>query len=252
MQNPLELEALSAQAAAAAQPDVIREGELLQHTRSALLNILEDFAAEKDTLQQEQRSVINILEDFEQEKLHLECSQHAVMNILEDSSAEKLNVEAAERAVLNILEDSFHEKIQLQDTARAAFNILDDIKSVEAINQRVIEERKRGDAISMELRAANAELERSNAELQDFASIASHDLQEPLRKVLAFGDHLKEHCGDHLDELGRDYLARMQNAAQRMSLLIEALLQYSRVATRAQPPQPVDLLAVIFGVVADM
>jgi PAS domain S-box-containing protein len=96
------------------------------------------------------------------------------------------------------------------------------------------------------------ELERSNAELQDFATIASHDLQEPLRKVMAFGEHLKEHSGDNLDELGRDYLARMQSAALRMSVLIEALLQYSRVATRAQPFQPVDLLAVVFGVVADM
>jgi PAS domain S-box-containing protein len=96
------------------------------------------------------------------------------------------------------------------------------------------------------------ELERSNAELQDFAAIASHDLQEPLRKVIAFGDHLKEHCGDSMDEQGRDFLARMQNAAQRMSVLIEALLQYSRMATREQPFQPVDLLVVVFGVVADM
>ena len=96
------------------------------------------------------------------------------------------------------------------------------------------------------------ELERSNAELQDFASIASHDLQEPLRKVLAFGEHLKEHSGDKLDDLGRDFLARMQNAAQRMSGLIDALLEYSRVATRALPFQLVDMLAVVFGVVADM
>jgi signal transduction histidine kinase len=252
MQNPIEPEAISTPAAAAAQPDVIREGELLQHTQSALLNILEDFVAEKDTLQQGQRSVMNILDDFEQEKLHLECSQRAVLNILEDSTAEKLNLEAAERAVLNILEDSFHEKIQLQDTGRAVLNILEDIKSVEAINQRVLEERKRADAISTELRAVNAELGRSNAELQDFAAIASHDLQEPLRKVIAFGDHLSEHCGENLDEQGRDFLARMQNAAQRMSVLIEALLQYSRVATRAQPVQSVDMLAVVFGVVADM
>ena len=63
---------------------------------------------------------------------------------------------------------------------------------------------------------------------------------------------LKEHSGDNLDELGRDYLARRQSAAQRMSVLIEALLQYSLVATRAQPFQPVDLLAVVFGAVADM
>jgi light-regulated signal transduction histidine kinase (bacteriophytochrome) len=96
------------------------------------------------------------------------------------------------------------------------------------------------------------ELERSNAELKDFASIASHDLQEPLRKVIAFGEHLKDHSGDKLDDLGLDFLARMQNAAQRMAVLIEALLQYSRVAMRARPFQAVDMLAVAFGVVADM
>jgi light-regulated signal transduction histidine kinase (bacteriophytochrome) len=103
-----------------------------------------------------------------------------------------------------------------------------------------------------ELERYMQELERSNAELQDFAAIASHDLQEPLRKVLAFGDHLREHCGDNLDELGRDFLGRMQNAARRMSVLIEALLQYSRVTTRAQPFQRVDLTQVMFEVLVDM
>jgi PAS domain S-box-containing protein len=112
-----------------------------------------------------------------------------------------------------------------------------------------ITERKRAQE---ELKRYAAELERSNGELQDFASIASHDLQEPLRKVIAFGEHLREHLGDNLDELGQDFLARMQNAAQRMSGLIEALLDYSRVTTRAQPLQPVDLLAVVFGVLTDM
>ncbi len=112
-----------------------------------------------------------------------------------------------------------------------------------------ISERKQAEG---ELQRYMQELERSNNELQDFAAIAAHDLQEPLRKVTAFGDHLKEHCGDNLDELGRDFLARMQNAVQRMSVLIEALFQYSRVGARAEPFQPVDMLAVVFGVVADV
>jgi len=97
-----------------------------------------------------------------------------------------------------------------------------------------------------------AELERSNGELQDFASIASHDLQEPLRKVLAFGEHLRDHCEGKLDELGLDFLSRMQNAARRMSVLIEALLAYSRVATKAQPMQPVDMMSTVFGVLVDL
>ena len=69
-----------------------------------------------------------------------------------------------------------------------------------------------------------AELERSNRELEQFAYVASHDLQEPLRKILAFGDRLQSQCRDQLGESGVDCLDRMQNAAARMQSLIEGLL----------------------------
>ncbi|MDZ7640777.1 MAG: ATP-binding protein [Desulfurivibrio sp.] len=96
-----------------------------------------------------------------------------------------------------------------------------------------------------ELQRRNAELARSNAELTDFAHIASHDLQEPLRKVVGFGDRLAEKCGDRLDERGADYLARMQGAAQRMEGLINDLLQYARVTTKGEEFQPVELGEVL-------
>ena len=64
------------------------------------------------------------------------------------------------------------------------------------------------------------QLTRSNADLERFAAVASHDLQEPLRKIQAFGDRLKVKAGASLDEEGRDYLERMQNAAGRMRALI--------------------------------
>jgi len=96
------------------------------------------------------------------------------------------------------------------------------------------------------------ELARSNAELQQFASVASHDLQEPLRKIQAFGNRLKAICGEALTDQGRDYLERMQNAAQRMQALIDDLLILSRITTRGQPFVSVDLAQVAQEVLSDL
>ncbi len=96
------------------------------------------------------------------------------------------------------------------------------------------------------------ELSRSNSELQEFAFVASHDLQEPLRKIKTFGDRLKASCGDVFPEQGHDYLERIQNAARRMQILIEDLLSLSRVTTRAQPFVPVDLLQLTQEVLSDL
>jgi two-component system sensor kinase FixL len=97
-----------------------------------------------------------------------------------------------------------------------------------------------------------AELARSNAELEQFAYVASHDLQEPLRKIQAFGDRLKTKC-DAVDlQEGRDYLERMQNAAARMQTLINDLLTFSRVISASQPFVTVDLNAVTKGVLSDL
>jgi len=103
-----------------------------------------------------------------------------------------------------------------------------------------------------QLRAVTAELERSNSELQDFATIASHDLQEPLRKIQAFGDRLVATSTDALGDEGRDSLRRMQNAAGRMQTLINDLLEYSQVTIRPEPPRPVDLDVVVAEVVSDL
>jgi signal transduction histidine kinase len=103
-----------------------------------------------------------------------------------------------------------------------------------------------------EMRSYAARLERSNKELQDFASVASHDLQEPLRKVQAFGDRLKLKCAAALDDQGRDYLERIQNAAKRMQILINDLLTFSRVTTKAQPFTNTDLNEAVSDVLGDL
>ena len=107
-------------------------------------------------------------------------------------------------------------------------------------------------AMSVEMRAVTEELERSNIELQDFAAIASHDLQEPLRKIRAFGDRLAERTSGALDEEAEDYLERMKNAAGRMQSLIDDLLEYSQVTLRPEPARQVDLGGVVSDVLSDL
>jgi PAS domain S-box-containing protein len=95
-------------------------------------------------------------------------------------------------------------------------------------------------------------LERSNRELQDFASIASHDLQEPLRKIRTFSDRLKSKLNSSATGEVRDYLERLNSSACRMQLLIENLLAYSRVASSAPRVIHVDLNEVMKDVLADL
>ena len=92
----------------------------------------------------------------------------------------------------------------------------------------------------------------SNAELEQFAYVASHDLQEPLRKIEAFGVALQEDYAQQLDEAGQSYLSRMQNAAGRMRRLIQDLLELSRVTTQTQTFSRVNLTEVVQSVIADL
>ncbi|MBC8031565.1 MAG: PAS domain S-box protein [Pyrinomonadaceae bacterium] len=114
---------------------------------------------------------------------------------------------------------------------------------------RDITDRKRVDE---KLKLYSDKLERSNRELQDFAQVASHDLQEPLRKILSFGDRLKTKAGESLDQDSQDYLQRMTNAAARMQTLITDLMAFSRVETKGQPFIPVDLGVIAREVSADL
>jgi signal transduction histidine kinase len=97
-----------------------------------------------------------------------------------------------------------------------------------------------------------AELARSNSELEQFASIASHDLQEPLRKVRTFTEQVTSMDSDRLSEKGRDYLGRANAAAARMQMLIDDLLKFSRVATHGRPFVAVDLGMLTHEVLGDL
>lgn len=98
-----------------------------------------------------------------------------------------------------------------------------------------LEERERG------LVRLTDDLRNSNRDLEQFAYIASHDLQEPLRKVISFADLLTKRYSDQLDETGQRYIHYMVDGARRMSQLINHLLAYSRIGTRGKTFAPMDL-----------
>ncbi|HWQ36207.1 MAG TPA: PAS domain S-box protein [Blastocatellia bacterium] len=127
-------------------------------------------------------------------------------------------------------------------------NARDEIAGIIVITRDVTERRRAEE----ELKEIAARLTRSNRELQDFAYIASHDLQEPLRKIQTFGDRLKVKCAEALSADGRDYLERMQSAAARMQTLITDLLAFSRVMSREQPFEQVSLDKLAREVISDL
>jgi signal transduction histidine kinase len=95
-------------------------------------------------------------------------------------------------------------------------------------------------------------LRKSNQELEQFAYVASHDLQEPLRKVQAFSDRLATKYADKLDDDGKLYISRMQDATVRMRTLIQDLLTFSRIRSKGQEFVSVDLNEIVRGVVSDL
>ncbi len=103
-----------------------------------------------------------------------------------------------------------------------------------------------------ERRRTEQELARYNRELELFAYAASHDLQEPLRKIMVFGDRLRIHIGAELDEKGDGYLKRMESAARRMKTLITGILQFSRISRRDLDLKPIDLGKVARDVISDL
>lgn len=118
-------------------------------------------------------------------------------------------------------------------------------------NDGLEKEIRRSQKIERELQQYSKSLARSNQELQDFAYVASHDLQEPLRKIQAFGDLLESEYKDQLGE-GEEYLNRMRSAASRMSTLIQDLLAFSRVSTKPQDIKQVDLNVIVEDVIGDL
>jgi signal transduction histidine kinase len=134
-------------------------------------------------------------------------------------------LDALAAACRRIAQGNFGERIQ----PRGPKDIRSIANDVENMRQRIVEELEASRAATDALDTQAEELRRSNAELEQFAYVASHDLQEPLRKVASFCQLLEKRYGDKLDERGIEYIAFAVDGAKRMQVLINDLLTFSRV-----------------------
>jgi signal transduction histidine kinase len=221
----------------------------LPDTNRAILNILEDFSAERVWQGDAQKAILNILDDFGDEKRRLEEMQRAVLNILDDSNEERSRQGTMHRALLNILDDFGAEKERLESTQRAILNILDDFedekRKVEAMNAELRREVAERAAAEHALRDKTDALGRSNAELEQFAYVASHDLQEPLRMVSSYVQLFEKRYAGQVDAQSQKYINYAVEGAKRMQSLIGGLLEYSRVGRVDEPFAAVDTSAAL-------
>jgi light-regulated signal transduction histidine kinase (bacteriophytochrome) len=136
-----------------------------------------------------------------------------------------------------ITEGDFEERI----VARGPRDVRDMASDVEDMRQRIVEELEASRAARAQLDEQAVDLRRSNAELEQFAYVASHDLQEPLRKVASFCQLLQKRYGDQLDDRGVEYIKYAVDGAKRMQVLINDLLTFSRVGRLSADHTDVEL-----------
>jgi PAS domain S-box-containing protein len=169
--------------------------------------------------------------------------RRAISDLLENAVKNKETDFYSEHQIINA-------KGKLKHVALKAKCFYDDEKISRILG--VIADRTEIEAYQIELERRLVALKKSNSELEQFAYVASHDLQEPLRKIISFGERLTNKHGDKLDEEGKFFVDRMTNSANRMQGMIQDLLTYSKVARQNQSFEPVSLKEIFKQVLCDL
>jgi signal transduction histidine kinase len=151
-------------------------------------------------------------------------------------------------ACRRITEGNFGEKIY----PRGPKDIRQIAVDVENMRQRIVDELEETESAREQLDDQSVDLKRSNAELEQFAYVASHDLQEPLRKITSFCQLLERRYADQLDERGVEYIAYAVDGAKRMQVLINDLLTFSRVGRLHVERAEVDLNSALADALANL
>jgi len=153
------------------------------------------------------------------------------------------------RAKVAVFADLFNKNhaLQAQEQKLATANQLLE----KEIQDRIASENK-VNLLNARLIENISQLKATNEELERFAYVASHDLQEPLRKIILFGDQLMLKCKDNLGEQGTVYLDKIMRASGRMQLLIRNILNVSGIGAESGSMVPVDLNVLIAGVINDL
>ena len=176
---------------------------------------LEGDEGKTKNLEAAQRAMLNILEDFDADRKGLEQAQSATLNLLEDFDAEKERLQEVQRATINILDDFNSEKALSEQSQRALLNILEDM-----------------DVEKSKVAEVNQQLETVNKELEAFTYSVSHDLRAPLRHVDGFSKILLEEDSAGLTEDSKRHLSRIREGTKQMGQLVDDLLNLARVGRK--------------------
>ncbi|MEZ5359814.1 MAG: ATP-binding protein [Candidatus Zixiibacteriota bacterium] len=169
------------------------------------------------------------------------------MNLTPSDMAKRIDIYRERQKLIARNAELLEKQVEARthDLVKANMRLQDEISEREKMGEALLEHQE-------EIRQYADALEQSNQELQDFAFVASHDLQEPLRKIRVFGERLDIELSNLNDQKAKDYLTRIIGAAERMQGLIKGLLEYSRITTGAQPFSEIDLNDILKDVLSDL